>query len=353
MSRPRGLQRRFQSSRATRPALTWPGARSLDRYASLRYGKHRPVDAQLALLARGARAALPAREPRRAARRQRDPGVRGADAGAGDRRRAAGRTSPHRRLRRLHLERAADRRGDPAAEGARAGHRRRHRRAGSEPRSRGAGDLPARRSRRHRVGRRDVRAAGGGPAERPATVEPGARRRTAAAGARSRFRTREYTDADLAHRTVYVEASRGCPFKCEFCLSALDRTAWPFPLEPLLARAVAPVRTRRASLQVRRPHVQPQGRDLGAHPRVLPRADRGASRRSAVPALRTDPGSPARRAEGADRALPARHAAVRDRHPDLRRRDAATHFPAPGQRGAPKPTSSGCARTRRRICTST
>ncbi len=43
-----------------------------------------------------------------------------------------------------------------------------------------------------------------------------------------------YSSTDLAHRIVYVEASRGCPFTCEFCLSSLDIPVRAFAIDPFL-----------------------------------------------------------------------------------------------------------------------
>lgn len=45
----------------------------------------------------------------------------------------------------------------------------------------------------------------------------------------------EYTDEDLAHRLVYVEASRGCSFACDFCLSAREQKVRRFDPDAVMA----------------------------------------------------------------------------------------------------------------------
>lgn len=44
-----------------------------------------------------------------------------------------------------------------------------------------------------------------------------------------------YTDEDIKNRVIYVEVSRGCPYRCEYCLSSLDKSVRNFDLSDFLA----------------------------------------------------------------------------------------------------------------------
>lgn len=48
-----------------------------------------------------------------------------------------------------------------------------------------------------------------------------------------------YTEHDLIHRLTYVESTRGCPYRCAFCLSSRDERVRRFPLEPFLTQMEA------------------------------------------------------------------------------------------------------------------
>ena len=141
-----------------------------------------------------------------------------------------------------------------------------------------------------------------------------------------------YSDEDLAHRTLYVEASRGCPFKCEFCLSSLDKTAWPFPLERFLAELDALYargarlfkfvdRTFNLNVKTSLKIMQFFLDKLAAAP-----DDPLFLHFELVPDHLPDA------LKDCDPAISAWRAAVRDRHPELQPGSAGADQPAPGQR---------------------
>jgi len=43
-----------------------------------------------------------------------------------------------------------------------------------------------------------------------------------------------YNQNDIDHRYIYVEASRGCPYSCEFCLSSIDKKVRNFDIDMVL-----------------------------------------------------------------------------------------------------------------------
>ncbi|MGZ3772522.1 MAG: DUF4080 domain-containing protein [Pseudobdellovibrionaceae bacterium] len=44
-----------------------------------------------------------------------------------------------------------------------------------------------------------------------------------------------YSDEDIQNRVIYVEMSRGCPYRCEYCLSSLDKLVRSFDISAFLS----------------------------------------------------------------------------------------------------------------------
>lgn len=122
-----------------------------------------------------------------------------------------------------------------------------------------------------------------------------------------------YDEGNLAHRVTYVEASRGCPFECDFCLSALDTGVRTIPPERFLPVMQSLLDRGITALQVRRSHLQREHQSRHGDPPVLPRSPPAGI---ATP-FRDGPRSPARAAPPAHPAVPAGDAASRGRRADV------------------------------------
>jgi len=140
---------------------------------------------------------------------------------------------------------------------------------------------------------------------------------------------RFYNDRDVANRVIYVEASRGCPFTCEFCLSSLDIPVRQFAIEPFLAEMARllergvqhfkfvdrtfnlNLQTSRAILEFFHARLRP---GLFLHFEMIPTACQSNF-------VKSSPVFP-------------RHIAVRSRHPNLQRRSLQPHQTPPKRRAS-------------------
>ena len=155
------------------------------------------------------------------------------------------------RARHLHLECGARDRGRRHPQARAAGPHCHPGRAGGQLRGRDPAHRATGRLRHHRRGgfevRRGLRAtARGRSGPPPRSFPPGC-----PSSPQLALPYELYDEQDVAHRIIYVEASRGCPFSCEFCLSSLDIPVRQAPLPALLDAPAAAARPGREAAQVR------------------------------------------------------------------------------------------------------